>query len=282
MTSSQQHGTPEAHAALATVPAPQLLRLDGKRALIVAAESPVGAAIARGYAEAGAEIALAVLRPDEAVVSAKRLQRELEALGARSTVYVMDVTLGKNVQVTTRQIAKELGGIDVAVCASDLFLGKPIGKTTDSELQQVMAYNFNAHFFVARAASEEMRRAGNSEAGGGRIVLVSHVLGDRGLPNTAAYGAAHGATQQLVRSLSQEFAPQGITINGIATGWMDWMTDRLDPAVDDAGRAVRFTLPRRAGTPEDVAPMALYLASPGTGNVTGQVFHVDGGLTQHL
>jgi NAD(P)-dependent dehydrogenase (short-subunit alcohol dehydrogenase family) len=270
--------TPEALPVLAVLPGPQHLRLDGKRALIVGAESPVGAAIARGYAEAGADLALAVLKPDEAVVSAKRLQRDLEALGAKSTVYVMDVQLGKNVQVTTRQIAKELGGVDIAVCASDLFLGKPIAKTTDSELQQVMAYNFNAHFFVARSASEEMRRGGQ----GGRIVLVSHVLGERGLPNTAAYGAAHGATQQLVRSLSQELAPEGITINGIATGWMEWMTDRLDPANEDAGRAVRFTLPRRAGTPEDVAPMALYLAGSGTGNVTGQIFHVDGGLTQHL
>jgi NAD(P)-dependent dehydrogenase (short-subunit alcohol dehydrogenase family) len=271
--------TTEALAQLAAMPGPAHFRLDGKRALVVAAESPVGSAIARAYAEAGAELALAVLRPDEAVVSAKRLQRDLEVLGARSTVYVMDVTLGRNVQVTTRQIAKEIGGVDVAVCASDLFLGKPIAKTSDSELQQVMAYNFNAHYFVARSASEEMRR--NPEAGG-RIVLVSHVLGERGLPNTSAYGAAHGATQQLVRSLSQELAPQGITVNGIALGWMDWMRDRLDESVDDAGRAVRFTLPRRAGTPEEVAPIALWLAGSGGGNVTGQVFHVDGGLTQHL
>jgi NAD(P)-dependent dehydrogenase (short-subunit alcohol dehydrogenase family) len=63
---------------------------------------------------------------------------------------------------------------------------------------------------------------------------------------------------------------------------MDWMRDRLDESVDDAGRAVRFTLPRRAGTPEEVAPIALWLAGSGGGNVTGQVFHVDGGLTQHL
>ncbi|MFN8638298.1 MAG: SDR family oxidoreductase [Dehalococcoidia bacterium] len=272
--------TPEALAALATLPGPAHLSLEGKRALVVAAESPVGAAIARAYAEAGAvHIALAVLRPDEAVVSAKRLQRELEGSGATTTVYVMDVTLGRNVQVTTRQIAKELGGIDIAVCASDLFLGKPIAKTSDSELQQVMAYNFNAHFFVARSASEEMRR---NDPSGGRLVLVSHVLGERGLPNTAAYGAAHGATQQLVRSLSQELAPHGITVNGIATGWMDWMHDRLDERDDDAGRAVRFTLARRAGTPEDVSPMAVWLAGSGTGNVTGQVFHIDGGLTQHL
>lgn len=256
---------------------PEHFDLTGKKAMVVGAETPVGAAIARAYAEAGADVALAVLRPDDSVMQAKRLQKEIEDAGRKSAVYVMDVALGRNVQVTTRQIAKEIGGVDIAVCASDLFLGKSIAKTSDSELQQVMTCNFNAHYFVARSASEEMRRAG-----GGRIVLVTHVLGERGLPSTSAYGAAHAATQNLVRSLAQELGPEGTTINGIATGWMDWMDDRLDEADDDAGRAVRFTVQRRAGTPEDVAPLALYLAGSGVGYVSGQIFHVDGGLTQHL
>jgi len=256
---------------------PEHFDLAGKKAMIVGAASPAAAAIARAYAEAGADVALAVLHADDSVMAAKRLQQEIEAAGRKSAVYVMDVTLGRNVQVTTRQIAKEMGGVDIAVCASDLFLGKPIAKTSDSELQQVMAYNFNAHYFVARSASEEMMRTG-----GGRILVLTHVLGERGLSNTSAYGAAHAATQNLVRSLSQELGPHNITINGISTGWMDWMTDRLDESDDDAGRAVRFTLARRAGTPDDLAPLALYLVGDGVGYVSGQIFHVDGGLTQHL
>lgn len=262
--------------------------LTGKRALIVGAESPVGGAIARAYAEAGADVGLAVLRPDDSVMVAKRLQREIEERGRKAAVYVMDVALGRNVQVTTRQIAKELGGVDIAVSASDLFLGKPLAKTTDVELQQVMTYNFNAHFFVARAAAAEFRRhpaaarAEGDPSEGGRIILVSHVLGERGLPNTAAYAAAHAATQQLTRSLAVELGRDGVTANCISLGWMDWMQDRLDPDVEDAGRAVRFTIMKRAGTPDDVAPMALWLAGSGAGNVSGQVFRVDGGLTQHL
>ena len=251
--------------------------LEGKKALVVGAETPAGGAIARAYAEAGADVALAVLQADDAVMTAKALQREIEGTGRRSPVYVMDVTLGRNVQVTTRQIAKELDGIDIVVSAADRFLGKPIERTTDPELQQVMASNFNAHFFVARAAIGELKRGG-----GGRITLVTHVLGERGLPNTAAYGAAHAATQSLVRSLAQELAPHDITINGISLGWMEWMQDRLDPDDDDAGRAVRFTIMKRAGVAEEIGPLAVYLAGSGVGYITGQVFAVDGGLLQHL
>lgn len=252
--------------------------LSGKKALVVGAETPAGGAIARAYAEAGADVALAALRADEGVMAAKVLQKEIEAAGRQSSVYVMDVTLGRNVQVTTRQIAKELGGLDIVASTPDLFLGKPIEQTTDPDLQQVMAYNFNAHFFVARSAVGELRRG----SGGGRITLVSHVLGERATANTAAYSAAHAATQSLVRSLSQELGPHGITINAISLGWMEWMQDRLDPDDEEAGRAIRFTIMKRAGVAEEIGPLAVYLAGSGVGYVSGQVFAVDGGLLQHL
>ncbi len=115
-----------------------------------------------------------------------------------------------------------------------------------------------------------------------RQVLVTHVLGERGLPNTSAYAAAHGAVHNLIRALAQEVAPHGIAVNGIALGWMEWMDDRLDLNDVEADRAVRFTIAKRVGTPEDVGPIAVWLAGTGVGFVTGQIFPVDGGLTQHL
>ena len=142
--------------------------LSGKKALVVGAETPAGGAIARAYAEAGADVALAALRADDGVMAVKALQKEIEASGRRSSVYVMDVTLGRNVQVTTRQIAKEMGGLDVVASTPDLFLGKPIEQTTDPDLQQVMTYNFNAHFFVARSAVGELRRGGGGRRWCGR------------------------------------------------------------------------------------------------------------------
>ena len=252
--------------------------LSGRKSMVIGAETPAGGAIARAYGEAGADVALCVLKADEGVVAAKRVQKEIEAMGRTSSVYVMDVTLGRNVQVTTRQVTKELGGLDIVASCPDLFIGKPIGRTTDAELQHVMAVNFNAQFFAARSASGEMLK---NEAGG-NIVLVTHVLGERGVTNTAAYGAAQAATQSLVRSLAQELGPHRISINAISLGWMEWMDDRLDPEVEDAGRAVRFTIMKRAGQAEEIGPLALWLAGSGVGYVTGQVFAVDGGLLQHL
>jgi NAD(P)-dependent dehydrogenase (short-subunit alcohol dehydrogenase family) len=182
------------------------------------------------------------------------------------------------VQVTTRQVAKELGGLDIVASCPDLFLGKPIAKTTDAELLQVMTHNFNSQFYVARSAAGELAK---NEAGG-NLILLSHILGERGAKNTAAYGAAHAATQSLVRSLAQELGSSQISVNGISLGWMDWMDDRIDPDVEDAGRAVRFSIMKRAGEAEEVGPMAVWLSGSAVGYVSGQVFAIDGGLLQHL
>jgi 3-oxoacyl-[acyl-carrier protein] reductase len=264
---------------VSTVPRSHYFDLTGKRAVVVGAEHPAGGAIARAYAEAGADVALCALTPDDAVMRARAVRRDIEAMGRKAPEYVMDVTLGKNVQVTTRQIAKELGGIDAVTVATDLFLAKPIEKTSDSELQRVMQMNFAAPFFVVRAMAEEFRR----QQSPGRIVLLTSALGERGVPNTTAYGAAHGAVHNLVRAAAQELAAEQIMVNGIALGWMEWMDDRLDPADDEAQRAVRFAILRRRGRADEVAPLAVYLSSEqATRYITGQIFPVDGGLLQHL
>mgnify|MGYP003387128848 FL=1 len=257
----------------------QHFSLEGKRAIVIGAEFPAGAAIANAYAEAGANVALCAITADEAVMQIRRVKREIEAIGREAREYVMDVTLGRNVQVTMRQAVKELGGVDCVAITPDLFLAKPIGSITDTELARVMAVNFNAHFFAMRSAAAEFRKQGTP----GRIVSVTSVLGERGLPHTSAYSAAHGAVHNLIRACSQEFGPDQIMVNGIALGYMDWMKDRIDPDDEEAQRALRFTIMRRAGRANEVAPLALYLsAESATRYITGQIFPVDGGLLQHL
>ena len=254
--------------------------LTDRKALVIGVENPAAAAIARAYAEAGADVAIAVLQPNESVMQARALKAEIEAMGRASHEYVMDVTLGKNVQVTMRQIAKELGGLDIVCSAPDAFLAKPIASISDTELARVLQINFSSHFFAIRSAAGEFRRTPER---GGRIVVITSVLGERGLPNTTAYAAAQGAATNLVRAASQELSRENIMVNGIALGWMDWMDDRIDPEDEEAQRAVRFTVMRRQGRAEEVGPLAVYLSSESaTRYVTGQIFPVDGGLTQHL
>jgi len=222
--------------------------LDGKRAVVYAADSPAGSGVAEALEEAGADVARLAVVP-----------------------------AGSAAEAVTGAI-ESLGGIDVLVCATDKFLAKPFQQNGPGDIGEILMANFAAPFNVAQCAVSAMLEQGN----GGNIVLLTHVLGERGLPNTTLYSAAHGALQNFIRALAQEVAAEGISVNGIALGWMDWMTDRLDESDPEAARAIRFTMSKRAGTAEDVGPMAVWLAGSGVGFVTGQIFPIDGGLTQHL
>ncbi len=250
--------------------------LSGRRTLVIGAETPAGSSIARAYAEAGARVALCVAGTDTARDVAKTLQKEIEALGVESSLFTTGP--GRRVGDLVGDAATQLGGLDVLASCPERFLAKPIGATTDAELQAVLDANFVAQFAAVRSAVEEMR---TNEAGG-NIVLMTNVLGERGLTNTSAYGAAQAATQSLVRSLAQELGPQHISINGIALGWMDWMDDRLARDDEESERAVRFTILKRAGQADEVGPLAVWLSGSAVGYVSGQVFSLDGGLLQHL
>lgn len=178
--------------------------------------------------------------------------------------------------VTRIQSAAEITGpLEVLATAPDLFLAKPMTATTDVDLEAVFVHNFANQFAAVRAARAQMTN-------GARIVLVTSVLGERGLPNCSAYAAAHGAVQNLIRAAAQEFAPDGISVNGIELGWMDWMSDRIDKTDEEANRAIRFTILKRAGKAEEIGPLAVWLSGTGAGFVTGQIYPLDGGLTQHL
>ena len=252
--------------------------LTGKKAMVIGAETPAGGALARAYAQAGADVALCALTADEAVMRARAVKRDIEAMGRKATEYVMDVMLGKNVQVTTRQVAKEMGGLDIVASAPDLFVAKPIEKTTDMELARVMQVNFSSQFFIVRTAAEEFRRDHRP----GRITLVTSVLGERSMIDTAAYASAHGAVYNLVRAAGHELASENITLNAISLGWMDYMDDRIDRSDEDGQRALRFPMLRRAGRAEEIGPTAVWLASEfGSAFITGQIIPVDGGLLQH-
>ena len=207
--------------------------LDGRRAVVLSAESPVGEAIADAYREAGAE-----------VICVDRVDAGVEPF-------------------------------DVLAIAKDTFQAQPIEAVDDEALGKLMVANFGEVFAAVRTARAIIRNPG-------RIVIVTSVLGERGLANCTAYAAAQGAVHNFIRAVAQEFAPAGISVNGIALGWMDWMEDRIDPTDPEAARAVRFTILKRAGSAEEVGPLAVWLSGSGAGFVTGQIFTADGGLTAHL
>ncbi len=187
----------------------------GRRALVIGAETTTGRAIARALGEAGADVALAVLRPDEGVLVARRLQRELRERGRQALTYAMDVTLGRNVQVTTRQVAKELGGLDLVVSAPDEAFLAPLAQTSDAQLAQTMTLNGYAHAFAARSAFDEFRR---QSEGPRAFILVTHALGERAAEGAVAASMAAAAALGLLRSLALEHADGEAAAAGLLRG----------------------------------------------------------------
>lgn len=190
--------------------------LSGRKAMVVGAEFEAGGAIALALAEAGADVAVCALQPDESVLRSRKVKRAIEAMGHRSAEYVMDVMLGRNVQVTTRQVAKEMGGLDLVVSAGELPLEAALDKISETDLARVVALNFSSHLFVLRSAASEFAR--NEERPGhggsrGRVLLLTR---DRtGEPGMAAVASALTGALQLVPEAGQEFAGASIQVNGL-------------------------------------------------------------------
>ena len=247
--------------------------LSGRKALVLGAGNPVGAAVAAALAAAGVDVAVAAgaLEGGE-VMAVRRTRRQVEALGRRSAEYAFDVTLGQNVQVSTRQVAKDLGGLHILVYAVDQVFTKPADKTTDAEWARALSYNLSGAFYACRAAVREM-----TAAGWGRIILISSDFGDRSMAGAVAYTAARHGLLGLSRALAQEVAPLGIHVNAVAPMWLN-STPRVGPDADD-NPLVPSAPMHRLDRPDEVAPLVVYLASAAADSITGQTFYIDGGGT---
>ena len=256
---------------------PEAFDLSGKRALVMGAASSVGRAIALALSEAGADVTVASATADaDEALAIKRLAGQIAATGPRREPQALDASLGTAVQVMVRQVVKDVGGLDILVTAPDLFLGKEMEKTSDAEWGRVISVNLSSVFYACRAVGRELVKQGS-----GRIINVASAMGERGLANSAAYCAAKAGVMNLTRALAQEWGPHGVTVNCIAPAWLDDSPGLGDPD-PQANRLVRFIPMRRPGNADEVAPLALYLASEAAGYVTGQTLFVDGGLLCHL
>lgn len=256
---------------------PEAFDLSGKRALVVGAASSVGGAIALALSEAGADVTVTSSTPKASeALAVKRLAQKIAITGPRREAQALDASLGTAVQVMVRQVIKDVGGLDILVTAPDLYLGKPADKTNDVEWGRIINANLSSVFYACRAAGREMVKQG-----WGRIINVASAMGERGLVNSAAYCAAKAGVLNLTRALAQEWAPHGVTVNCIAPGWLEDTPGLGDPD-PQVNRLIRFIPMRRPGSADEVAPLALYLASEASGYVNGQTFFVDGGLLCHL
>jgi len=240
-------------------------RLAGRVALITAVGDLPGDALVRGLASEGAAIAANHLKPEVAERSAA-LARGEGVTALPLSAHLLD---REAVQQAVQKTLKELGRLDILIANATWFLPNDPLASGDTEWQRIVERNLRAQVHAVEAVLPHMKAAGY-----GKIVVMASVAGQMGMPGYTYYCMAKAGEIGYVRALAREFGGSGIRVSAIAPGGVDLFS------YDDAQKAnIARQLPvGRTGTVEELASMAVYLASAESDFVTGQVFRLDGGL----
>lgn len=239
--------------------------LAGRRAIVTGAARGIGAAVAGALAAAGAGVAICDLGEDVGEVAAAI---EGEVIGARC-----DVGSSAEVDRFVAWAAERLGGLDVLVNNAGVLGTWRLTETSDEQWQRLIDVNLTGVFRTTRAAMPLL-----IESGRGRVISLASITPIRGEARTTAYAASKGGVIGFTKSLSREVAHRGVTVNGIAPGYM--LTDQTAEVFEGEHRdsILSQVTMREFGTPADVAGAAVYLASDAARYVTGQILVVDGGV----
>lgn len=244
--------------------------LHGKKALVVGASGGIGAAIARAFAYAGADLALAG-RSEERLL---RVRAEVDLLGGKAVVIKVDVRDERSVSDAVTAAIDQLAGLDVVVTASGISpIYKSAERITVEEWDETFATNTRGAFLVARDAGKYMM-----QRGGGSIVFVTSMYEQVGGERLAAYAASKGAVGLLARSLALDWAAREIRVNCVAPGYVS--TDLTSGLRSNSGLLAmleKSTPLGRMAVPDEIAGAVLYLASDAASYVTGSTLVVDGG-----
>ncbi|HEV2055765.1 MAG TPA: SDR family NAD(P)-dependent oxidoreductase [Methylomirabilota bacterium] len=245
------------------------LRLDGRAAIVTGASRGLGRAMALALAGAGADVALA----SRSVAELEETARAIEKLGRRALVVPTDVTVYSQVEALVERTAQTLGRLDIVVNNSGIAAVIPAAEMPPEDFRRTVEVNLVGVFNGCRAAAGRLIAQKS-----GKIINLASVLGASGLAGYAAYSASKGGVIALTRALAVEWARYNIQVNAMAPGW--FVTDMNSQAFDDPKvreRLLRDVPARRTGRLEEIGPLVVYLASPGSDYMTGQTVFLDGG-----
>jgi NAD(P)-dependent dehydrogenase (short-subunit alcohol dehydrogenase family) len=249
--------------------------LTGRTVLVTGASSGVGAHLARVLSANGAHVVLAARR--EVLLTA--LRNEIEARGSRALAVEMDVADEASVKAGFDAAEAVFGRVDVVIANAGVNApGSALALEVD-DFDRIVAVNLRGVFLAAREGARRMIKLRSDETPDGRVVIISSVTAHHAPPGVAAYSATKAAVAQLGRVLAREWAGKGINVNVLCPGYM--LTDLTEAHWGDPkGRALLEQFPRRRLMDlEALDPLALYLSSDASAQVTGSVFDVDDGQT---
>ncbi|MCU0727935.1 MAG: glucose 1-dehydrogenase [Planctomycetes bacterium] len=252
-----------------------MAEFSGRVALVTGASSGIGRATAEKLSAEGAAVALVARREKELSEVAARIA----ARGGRAEVVAADLSLEAECDLAVRETVARFGGLDVLVNAAGIIGGGSIETTSPVDFDHMMNVNLRSLFLLTRAATPHL------VAGKGAVVNVSSVTGTRAFPGLLAYCVSKAAVDQFTRCVALELAPKGVRVNAVNPGVVVTNLHRAG-GMDEAAYAkflerCRETHPLgRAGQPEEVADLILFLASPRAAWITGGCFPVDGGRAE--
>ena len=253
------------------------MRLKDKVALITGANSGIGKAIARRFAAEGAHVAVNY-RPGSATDS-EAAQAEAASFGPLSIAVVGDVSKREDVERMMAEIIERFGRVNIAINNAGIEMKKPFLEVTDDDWNKVIAVNLFGSYLVSQGAARQMVRQG----AGGKLIFISSVHEDIPFPGYTAYCASKGGVRMMMRNLAMELAQYKINVNNIAPGAI---ATPINQSVLDDPLAMKNAVSEipwgRFGRPEEVASVAVFLASDEAEYVTGSTYYVDGGLTQQV
>ena len=243
-------------------------------ALVTGAGSGIGYAIAECFASQGASVAINYLGHD---ADAKALATKIESDGGASIALEADVSSPPAVTALLVAVVERFGRLDILVNNAGIERSQPLLEVTEENWDGTLAVDLKGPFLCLQAAGRQM-----ASNGGGSIVNISSIHEDVPFPGFTAYCAAKGGLRMLMRNAALELAVHDIRVNNIAPGAIATPINAAtlaDPAkVKRLGELVPL---RRMGTPDEVAQVALFLASDRSSYVTGSTYYVDGGIVQH-
>ncbi len=247
-----------------------LFSVSGQVVLVSGGSRGIGLALARGFAERGAQVV--ITGREQSTLDAAAA--EISAEGGACAGMACDVARVEEIEPVIERVVTEYGRIDTLLNVAGVNIRQPAARFSPEQFDFVLDINLRGAFFMAQAVGKRM-----VELGSGAVVNIDSLNSDAPLKHVAPYAMSKAGVNAMTRSLAMEWGPHGVRVNGLAPGFiLTDLTQKLwsNPTMGEWGR---FNTPLgRLGRPEDLVGTAIFLASPAAAFLTGQTLYVDGGL----